>query len=156
MSISRWITSAVGIGLVVLYAAGSGIWVSSADQWYRSLSAPSWQPPDWVFGVIWPYNFIVLGISSVIVSQRLSTKLSITWIVVFAFSVTCALTWAYQFYKPHNLTAASMALTIAALSTVPLLFLTYKASVPIFLAFVPYQLWIITASFLSWGYSQRN
>lgn len=156
MSLSRSINAAIGIGLVIFYAAGSGIWVSSADQWYRSLNAPSWQPPDWIFGVIWPYNFIVLGISSVIVSQKLSAKLSLAWVAIFAFSVICALTWAYQFYKPHNLSAASIALTLAALSTIPLLIIAYKASVPIFIALVPYQLWVITASFLSWGYSQRN
>ena len=81
MSVSRTSLAGIGIGLVILYAAGSGIWVSAADQWYRSLNA---------------------------------------------------------------------------LSTIPLLVIAYKASVPIFLALIPYQLWIITASFLSWGYSQRN
>jgi tryptophan-rich sensory protein len=156
MNLSRLSVSGVGIGLVILYAAGSGFWVSASPGWYRSLNAPSWQPPDWVFGVIWPYNFIVLGISAVIVSQRLSTRLGITWLIVFAVSIACALTWAYQFYKPHNLTAASIALALAAVSTIPLLLITYKASLPIFVALIPYQLWLTTATLLSWGYQQRN
>ena len=75
MSLSRISVAAIGLGLVVLYAAGSGFWVSGSDQWYRSLNAPSWQPPDWVFGVIWPYNFIVLGITAVLVSQSIVTYL---------------------------------------------------------------------------------
>lgn len=156
MSLPRLSAAGVGIGLVVLYAAGSGFWVSTADNWYRSLNAPTWQPPDWVFGVIWPYNFIVLGISAVIVSQRLSTRATVVWLTIFAVSIICALTWAYEFYKPHNLMAATIALALAAITTIPLLYVTYRASWPIFVALIPYQLWLITAAFLSCGYQKRN
>ena len=54
--------AAAAIVTIVVYALGSGYWVSSDSGWYRSLIQPSWQPPDWVFGLIWPYNFIMLGI----------------------------------------------------------------------------------------------
>lgn len=152
----RLIASCIGVALVIIYAIGSGLWVSTGDGWYQSLNAPSWQPPDWVFGVIWPYNFIVLGISSVIVSQRLSQNLTVLWLSLFALSVIGALVWAYQFYVPHNLAIATVGLFVAALTTIPIVIITYKASWPTFVALVPYQLWIITAAFLSWGYQKRN
>ena len=57
------IDGVIGIALVVFYAVGSGLWVNTGDNWYRSLNAPTWQPPNWVFGVIWPYNFIVFRTS---------------------------------------------------------------------------------------------
>jgi len=156
MSTFRTISSFIGVALVIVYAIGSGLWVSSGDGWYQSLNAPSWQPPDWVFGVIWPYNFIVLGIASVLVSQRL-TKTSVSlWISIFAVSISFALLWAYQFYQPHNLRFASLALSTAAVLTLPLLVIAYRASLPIFLALVPYQAWVVTASFLSWAYQRRN
>ncbi|MBC7463631.1 MAG: tryptophan-rich sensory protein [Actinobacteria bacterium] len=148
--------SSLGILLVVIYALGSGLWVSTGDGWYRSLNAPSWQPPDWIFGVIWPYNFIVLGISSVIVSQRLSKFTSVLWLACLAMSVVCALVWAYQFYRPHNLGVASIALAGAAAFTTPLLVIAYKASWPLLIALIPYQFWLVTAAFLSWGYQKRN
>jgi len=38
-------------------------------------------------------------------------------------SIAAALTWAYQFYRPHNLGIATIALAPCAALTVPLLVL---------------------------------
>ena len=146
----------IGISLVFVYAIGSGVWVSNAPGWYTSLNRPPWQPPDFVFGVIWPYNFIVLGFAAYNVAQNLSRNLTITWLSFFAASVTAALIWAYQFYVPHNLSIAAIALVIAAVLTVPVLYLTFKASILLGVLLVPYQIWVIIASTLAWGYSTRN
>lgn len=148
--------SIVGIALVLIYAIGSGLWVNTGDNWYRSLNAPKWQPPDFIFGIIWPYNFIVLGVAAVNVSQRLSSGWVITYLSIFAVSIACALTWAYQFYQPHNLSAASTALTLVAIFTIPLLIIAFKVSVGIGLLLVPYQLWVAIAAFLSWNYARLN
>ncbi len=148
--------SLIGIGLVLVYAIGSGLWVNTGDNWYRSLNAPSWQPPDFIFGIIWPYNFIVLGVAAVNVSQRLNTTLAITYLSVFAASVVCALTWAYQFYRPHNLFAASTALTMVAILTLGLLAIAYKSSPGVFALLIPYQIWVTVAANLSWGYARLN
>ncbi len=148
--------SIIGIGLVLVYAIGSGLWVNTGDNWYRSLHAPSWQPPDFIFGIIWPYSFIVLGVAAVNVSQRLNTTLVITYLSIFAASVVCALTWAYQFYRPHNLSAASTALTMVAILTLGLLAIAYKSSPGVFALLIPYQIWVTVAANLSWGYARLN
>lgn len=148
--------TAIGIILVFIYAIGSGVWVSNAPGWYSSLNRPPWQPPDFVFGVIWPYNFIMLGVAAFNVTQHLNRTQTITWLLFFAASVAAALTWAYQFYVPHNLNLAAWALVLAAALTIPVLYLTFKASLLIGFLLVPYQLWVIIASTLAWGYSTRN
>ena len=152
----KLVASAIGVALVLIYVVGSGLWVNTGDGWYRGLNQPSWQPPDFIFGIIWPYNFIVLGFAAVIVSQRLSAALVATYLSVFAITVACALTWAYQFYRPHNLEAASVALTIVAALTIFLVVIATRASWPLELALVAYQLWVITASYLSWTYARLN
>jgi tryptophan-rich sensory protein len=152
----RNVLSVIGVALVALYAIGSGLWVNTGDGWYRNLNAPTWQPPDWVFGLIWPYNFIVLGIASVLVTRRLSTSLAAIYLGIFALSVIAALVWAYQFYRPHNLEAASIALSTTAVLTLPLLFIVMRASIPAGIALLPYQVWVVTAAFQSWAYSRLN
>jgi tryptophan-rich sensory protein len=152
----KLVASSIGVALVLIYVVGSGLWVNTGDGWYRGLNQPSWQPPDFIFGIIWPYNFIVLGYAAVMVSNRLSTALVATYLTVFAISVACALTWAYQFYRPHNLEAASMALTCVALLTIPLVVIASRASWPLALALLPYQIWVSIASYLSWTYARIN
>ena len=150
------ILSVAGVAIVFVYVIGSSLWVNTRDNWYRSLNQPSLQPPDFIFGIIWPYNFVILGFASVYVANRLSTTNALVYLSIFALSVACALTWAYQFYKPHNLVAASIALCLVALLTLPMLYFIYQASLPLFLATIPYQLWVITASYISFSYAKLN
>jgi tryptophan-rich sensory protein len=152
----KFAAAAIGIILVLIYAIGSGVWVSSSPGWYASLNRPPWQPPSFIFGIIWPYNFIMLGVAAVNVAQSLTRTQNALWLSFFALSVAAALTWAYQFYVPHNLSLAALALTIAAILTLPVLYLTFKASILIGLLLVPYQIWVAIASTLAWGYSTRN
>jgi len=105
------ILAATGIGLVFVYVIGSGLWVNTGDNWYRNLNQPPWQPPDFIFGIIWPYNFIILGVAAVTIAQRASTTATLNYLGFFALSVIFALTWAFQFYRPHNLQAASITLS---------------------------------------------
>jgi len=148
--------SVTGVVIVFIYAIGSGLWVNTGDNWYRSLNQPSWQPPDFIFGLIWPYNFVILGFASVAVANKLSTANAIVYLSIFALSVAAALTWAYQFYRPHNLYAASIALAVVAILTLPMLFFIYQASVPLFFATTIYQLCVITATYLSFTYARLN
>jgi len=152
----KLITAAIGILFVFIYAFGSGIWVSSSPGWYSSLNRPSWQPPSALIGLIWPYNFTVLGIASYQVSKSLTRFENITWLVFFGLSIAAALTWAYQFYVPHNFLFASIALTSAALLTLPVLLLAFRASMAMGLLLVPYQIWVAIAASLAWGYLAKN
>jgi tryptophan-rich sensory protein len=152
----KLITAIIGILFVFIYAFGSGIWVSSSPGWYASLNRPSWQPPSALIGLIWPYNFAVLGIASYQVSRTLTRIENLSWLVFFGLSIAAALTWAYQFYVPHNFLYASLALTSAALLTLPMLLLTFRASLAMGLLLVPYQIWVAIAASLAWGYLAKN
>ena len=152
----KGLTSVIGISIVFVYAIGSGLWVNTGDNWYRSLNPPSWQPPDFIFGIIWPYNFIVLGIAAVTIAQKASAATGFIYLAFFAFSVACALTWAYQFYRPHNLQFAAMALVATALLTLPMIFIAFRTSTPVALSLLPYQAWVATAAVLSYSYSRLN
>jgi tryptophan-rich sensory protein len=152
----KLIAAAIGILFVFIYAFGSGIWVSSSPGWYSTLNRPSWQPPSAFIGLIWPYNFAALGIASYQVSRSLTRIENITWLVFFGLSIAAALTWAYQFYVPHNFLYASLALTSAALLTLPMLLLTFRASLAMGLLLVPYQIWVAIAASLAWGYLAKN
>ena len=148
----RTIAAAAGIALVLIYMIGSSLWVNTGDNWYRDLAKPSWQPPSFIFGLIWHYNFVVIGIASVLIAQRASKVTTTIYLAFFALSVAAALIWAFQFYRPHNYLASAIALTAAALLTLPMTYIVATVSIPMAIAFAPYQLWVAIAASLSWGY----
>ena len=146
----------IGVTIVFIYAIGSGLWVNTGDNWYRTLNAPSWQPPDFIFGIIWPYNFVVLGVAAVTIAQRATTATTLIYLTFFTLSVAFALTWAYQFYRPHNLSFAAIALVGTALLTIPLTLIAFRTSVGLGVALLPYQIWVAIAANLSYTYSRLN
>ena len=146
----------IGVLLVVIYAAGSGIWVNNSPGWYTSLNRPNWQPPDFVFGIIWPYNFIVIALCAIHIANHQSKSTTVIWLSIFGLSVMSALNWAYQFYVPHNLNIASISLIATALLTLPLTILIYKSSIKYGLLFTPYQIWVLLAAALSTSYAIKN
>lgn len=150
---------AIAIGLVLLYAIGSGFFIDNSGPdggWYQNLEKPSWQPPDIVFGLIWPYNFIMLGVSGFVVVRDASATSSIIFLLFLALSVIAALSWAYLFYQPHDFMRASISLGVAAVLTLPILAITLQTNTLVGALLIPYQGWITIATFLSISYGKLN
>lgn len=154
MTTWRVLASIAAVALVVGYAVGSGIWVSANPGWYASLARPAWQPPDVVFGIIWPYNFIALAVVGVLVARRGTAGTVAAWLGVAAVSVAFALSWAYLFYVPHRLTAAALALAGAALLTAALVAITWTVTRGGAVALLPYLIWVCLATSLAFGYAR--
>lgn len=155
MTTWRTISTVIGIALVVIYAGGSNYW-NRQDGWYQSLNQPSWQPPSFIFGLIWPYNFIVIGIALWVIASKASPALVATALGLFAVSVIAALRWSYLFYEVHDLRGATLSLFTTAILTIPLLAITFSQSIKVGIALIPYQIWIFTAAALNASYVKLN
>jgi tryptophan-rich sensory protein len=155
MSPWRIICVAIAIAVLLIYIGGANYW-NRPDGWYQSLVKPSWQPPGYIFGIIWPYNFVVLGIALYQIASRGKPWLVISTILIFALSVFAALRWSYLFYSAHDLAGAATALKFTAILTIPILASTFSVSLRAGLALLPYQIWIFIAALLSASYAAKN
>jgi tryptophan-rich sensory protein len=155
MSIWRTISAVIGIGFVLIYAGGANYW-NKQDGWYQSLNQPSWQPPGFVFGLIWPYNFIVIGIAIWVIASKAPPAIVATALGLFALSVIIALRWSYLFYEVHDFRGATISLFTTAILTIPFLAITFSQSIKVGIALIPYQIWIFTAAALNVSYAKNN
>ena len=151
----RIVAAVTSIVFVLIYAGGANYW-NRQPGWYQSLQQPSWQPPDFVFGIIWPYNFIVIGIALYTIASQAKPFLVATAIALFAISVIFALRWSYLFYEVHNLSGSASALLVTAILTLPILGITFAHSAKAGIALIPYQIWIFTAAALAHSYASSN
>jgi tryptophan-rich sensory protein len=150
------IASAIaGIAIVLIYAGGANYW-NQPDGWYQSLQKPSWQPPGFVFGIIWPYNFIVLGFALYAIASHAKPAIVALTLTLFAATVFFALRWSYLFYLEHNFSAAGNSLLLTTLLTLPILAITFATSWKLALALLPYQIWIGVATALNFSYGKIN
>ena len=155
---TAWRLFAIGgvIAAIVTYAVLSGVWVSTDLSWYQGLEKPPWQPPPWVFGLIWTYNFVVLAaVVSIVVWKAVPQRVGVL-VLFLAASSSSALAWAYLFYSPHELAAASIALSSAVVLTVPITLIAFLARPLLGVLLLPYQIWVALAASLSWGYLYLN
>lgn len=144
-----------GIVLVLIYAGGANYW-NRQDGWYQTIIKPTWQPPDFIFGIIWPYNFIVVGLAL----YNLASQAKPIWvgsaIAFFGASVFFALRWSYIFYQLHDLNAAALSLLTTAILTLPLIGITFAHSLKLGLALVPFQIWLFIAAALNFNFAANN
>ncbi|MGL5826557.1 MAG: TspO/MBR family protein [Nocardioides sp.] len=143
------------IGVTVVYSVLSTIWVSADPGWYDDLRRPSFQPPDVVFGIIWPLNFLALGVVGVLVSRRAPGP-ALSLLVAFVVSVVFALGWAYLFYVPHALVAAAISLGLAAILTWVMVVLAWRVAPGFGIGLVVYAGWLTVATVLAAAYAQLN
>jgi tryptophan-rich sensory protein len=157
MTMTPWriACAVIGIVLVLIYAGGANYW-NQPDGWYQSLQKPSWQPPGYLFGIIWPYNFVVIGISLYTIAAQARPLLVAMALSLFAASVFFALRWSYLFYFDHDFSAAGHSLLITTILTLPILAIISSVSWKIALAFIPYQVWIGIATALNYEYGKIN
>ena len=152
---SRNVVGVLGTIIIAIYVIGSGRMVATDAEWYRSLPRLAWQPPGYVVGIIWPYNFAMLITATWLVASRLSNTNQLVWLISLALSVVSALTWAWLFYGPHLLLASGFALILATVFTIPLLVIAFRVSPVLGFAFLPYQLWLAVATSLAFGYAAK-
>jgi benzodiazapine receptor len=148
----RYVAAGAGLLVVLAYAVLPGLWVGHDPGWYASLTKPAWQPPDVVFGVMWPLNFLALAVAVVVVALRAEPVRSMPVLVVLGLSVGCALGWAYTFYVPHSLGTSATLLSSAAVLTWVLLALSARAVPWTGWLLTPYALWMTVATSLAVGF----
>lgn len=149
---SRVALAAAVVVLVAVYAVLSQRWVSAEPGWYDALPKPAWQPPPWVFGVAWPLNFLALLVSGIAIAWTRPGGDALRFLAVLAVSVVAALAWAHEFYVPHELGRAAVALAVAMLLTWALVLLAGSSLAWAGWVLVPYALWMTVATSLSVGY----
>ena len=109
-----------------------------------------------VFEVVWPLYFLaLLGVGVWFTRSAASTGVWLATLVL-ATSVVAALAWAWLFYVPHRIGAATVTLTVAAILTWLLVALVARSLPWAGVVLAPYAVWLSVATALSMQYSRLN
>jgi tryptophan-rich sensory protein len=134
------------LGTISGTLSGSG----AGNPWYEALVKPAFNPPGWVFGVVWPILYIMLGLSLAMVLHAHGARARQKALAVFALQLVLNFAWSPVFFALHK---PAMALSIIAamiVACVAMIFLIWRIRVIAALLLYPYLGWLMFASVLNY------
>lgn len=156
LSFLRWamvaVPSVAFLGLLSGLMSGSG----AANPWYAILAKPSFNPPGWVFGVVWPLLYLLIGLAfAVVLNARRAPGRGLA-ITLFLVQFACNLVWSPLFFGAHEVTlAAYLAIVMFALAALTSVYFARIRPVAALLM-LPYVAWLAFASVLSYQVHNLN
>ena len=155
MSLLRW--ALVLIPLIMLLGYLSGAVVGTGDSaWYRALEKPALQPPSWLFGVVWPILYALMGLALAMILNARGSRLRGLAIGLFVVQLIVNLLWSPLFFGMHEVTLAFwwlLLLVILAVATT-LVFGRIRSAASWLM--VPYLVWICFAATLNFSIDRAN
>lgn len=147
------------ISLLIPLAVGgiAGIFTSkSITGWFEGLNAPSFRPPNWLFGPVWTVLYILMGISLYIVWVQPSNTLKKKAINIFAIQLTLNFIWSFMFFYFHTIGIALFDITALWLTIVLMIVRFRKVSPTAAFINLPYICWVTFALVLNLAYYRLN
>jgi len=125
-------------------------------EWYKSLKKPSFQPPSNIFAPAWTVLYFMM-----LMSFALVVTLPFTWVHVFAYLLFAAqlivnLSWSPVFFGAHDLRKAFWLSVLLAFLVFLTMFVFFFISRLASLLLLPYLLWCIFATMLSFEIWELN
>lgn len=136
------------IGFLVL-VVGGGLTIgllNRPDDWYRSLSKPDFNPPDWIFGPVWTVLYIVIAIvgARLYLHHGASAAMRLWWAaLVLNFA------WSPLFFGLREPVLSMIVIAGLVVSILLFIAFSWRRDRVSALLFVPYLAWTAFASVLN-------
>jgi translocator protein len=156
MSLLRWalfvIPSVVLLGSLSGLLSGSG----NDNAWYQELVKPEWQPPGWLFGVVWPILYFMIGLAFAIILNARGAPQRGLAIGLFLAQFGVNLIWSPLFFGKHEVSTAFYVIILMFILAVATTIVFGRIRKLAAWLMVPYLAWLSFASMLNYTIDQLN
>lgn len=151
----RYTSLFVAVGIALATGAAGGA-LTRLGPWYRNLTKPWFQPPDWLFGPVWTLIFLLSAYAAhrLWIASSRGQKTSV--VVLFGINIVLNLGWSYLFFfiqRPDLSVYGAVALWLSVLAIIVLI--GQRARVARWLL-APYLAWVAFATVLNWQIVRLN
>jgi tryptophan-rich sensory protein len=152
---------AVGLVVIVLVcfvAAGVGVLAMKRGlvEWYPSLAKPSWTPPNWVFGPVWTFLYLTMGVAAWLVWRRAGWAAAAIPLTLFAAQLALNALWTPLFFGLHRPDLAFADIVVLWLAIVAATVAFWRVTPSAAILMLPYLAWVSFASALNFAIWRMN
>ena len=144
--------------LIVLLGSASG-WLSGSgygNAWFKGLVKPFFMPPGWVFGVVWPVLYLLMGISLAIALAEPPSPRRKVALVLFFVQLALNFAWSPIFFAAHDIALAKIVIFIMAALAAAAAGQFVRLRKPAGLLLIPYLAWLVFAATLNSTIEELN
>lgn len=135
----------------VFFAVGAG-----PGEWYRALSKPEWNPPNWIFGPVWTTLYLMMGIAAWRVWRRGGFAANARPLGLFLAQLVLNAAWTPIFFRFHLLGWALAEILLLWAFIAATIAAFFRRDKPAAYLLVPYLAWVSFASFLNFTLMRLN
>src|SRR5438270_11998933 len=146
-----WKTAIVCIIVIELLGGLAG-WLSNscyANVWFATVQKPSFMPPGWAFGVVWPILYVLLGIALAMIIAEPPSPRRQAAVTLFFMQLALNFAWSPIFFAGHDIVLANVVICVMAVVTAVAARLFLKLRKAAGLLMVPYLAWLVFAATLN-------
>lgn len=118
---------------------------------FASLNKPPLSPPGWLFPVVWSILYVLMGISSYLITESGKPARSKTALAVYGVQLFFNFMWSIIFFNFEAYLFAFIWLLVLLALIIINAILFYRIDRRAGLLFIPYILWVIFAGYLNFG-----
>ena len=128
--------------VLITYIVGSLASSSTGtDPWYQSLTKSELNPPGYVFGIVWPILYLLMGITA---WRTFYTIKNLFYIQLFFNAI-----WSWLFFSFHLPVISLVDIWILIFINIKILFMVLKQDKLAAFLYTPYIVWLLFASYLN-------
>lgn len=148
-----WTVPAIVIGgSLVGVAANSGF----ANDWYRPLIKPWFQPPGWAFGVVWTILYALMGVALAMILRSPDGPARRRALILFGLQLALNFAWSPVFFGLGMIDVALLVLIALFAAVVAAMMAAWRIRPVAGMMFLPYILWLCVALALNYETGRLN
>lgn len=133
-------------------AAASGA-LFPPGPWYKTLTRPTWTPPDWVFPVVWSSLYVLMAAAAARVVGLPGSGIAMA---LWAAQIAVNTLWSPVFFGQRRLRAGLRVLIALWILVAMTMLALFRLDLIAGLLFVPYLVWVTIAGALNLWIVRHN
>ncbi|KRM95259.1 sensory protein [Liquorilactobacillus aquaticus DSM 21051] len=146
------------IVIVEMIGSLSALFAGDIKKVYNNLQLPALAPPDFIFGIVWPFLYLLIGISGFMLMRSSLGKKSdkFSAFILYGIQLFVNFIWSIVFFNLNYYWWGLLLILILDLLVLTCIIQFFKISKSSSLLLYPYLAWILFATYLTFGVALLN